>query len=560
MHLIRKETILMLTLDVLLVLPPMYQKGRIPDYNPKEPMGLMYLAAELRRNGFQVKILDADTLTFTIDETLNEIMNYPAQVIGFSVLQRTLPSVKLLVDGMRNRGIVSHICCGGFTATLSVKHILEKIQGIDSIILGEGDFTFTNLVKNILSEIEWRNLTGLAFRQGDEIIINPPAFKPDLDSLSHPVRDLLPICLEKTNYATILASRGCYGVCTFCSNCSFERITLGSNWRGRNPKDVVDEMESLRQDYEVTVLKFNDPNLFGPGRSGRQHIIDLCQEIIRRDLNDLHLMGFCRADDIVRDVAQLMKQAGFERLLIGIESSDPNVLRLFHKGISFQTISQMISILREVDIDLVPGFMIFNPYTTIKTLEQDITFLGKNNFSSILSKTLRVFDGTPIQRILESENRLVWRSPIEGYHEYLVNPQIAAIYLALKTVYVEWIDLVKKIYQDRLWRIKKAPAFSQRESFDKLNRLFFNIELSTLKALIAWTKQSFCFGDVLRHITEVKSHLLRVETYILTVSGKCQRRLNIESFSEKEMTSRIYSILVNKIFRTFPEQYRWKDD
>lgn len=31
-------------LDALLILPPMYQTGRIPDYNPKEPMGLMYIS------------------------------------------------------------------------------------------------------------------------------------------------------------------------------------------------------------------------------------------------------------------------------------------------------------------------------------------------------------------------------------------------------------------------------------------------------------------------------------------------------------------------------------
>ena len=46
--------------DILLVLPPLYQSGREPDYNPKEPMGLMYLAARLRKEGKTVEIFDAD--------------------------------------------------------------------------------------------------------------------------------------------------------------------------------------------------------------------------------------------------------------------------------------------------------------------------------------------------------------------------------------------------------------------------------------------------------------------------------------------------------------------
>ena len=61
-------------LDALLILPPMYQSGRIPDYNPKEPMGLMYIGATLRRAGHSVEILDADILALTLEETVAEIM------------------------------------------------------------------------------------------------------------------------------------------------------------------------------------------------------------------------------------------------------------------------------------------------------------------------------------------------------------------------------------------------------------------------------------------------------------------------------------------------------
>ncbi len=136
-------------LDALLVLPPMYQSGRVPDYNPKEPMGLMYISATLRRDGHSVEILDADILALTLEETVAEIIRRPAKVIGFSVMQRALLSVKLLVERLRSKGVTAHICCGGFSATLSAKHILERLPGIDSIILGEGEITFSYLVRAI---------------------------------------------------------------------------------------------------------------------------------------------------------------------------------------------------------------------------------------------------------------------------------------------------------------------------------------------------------------------------------------------------------------------------
>ncbi|MFH1446192.1 MAG: radical SAM protein [Chloroflexota bacterium] len=546
--------------DALLVLPPMYQSGRIPDYNPKEPMGLMYIGATLRRNCNSAEILDADILALTLEETVIEIIRRPAKVIGFSVMQRALPSVKLLVEKLRSRGISSHVCCGGFTATLSAKHILERIPAIDSVVLGEGEVTFSNLVHAIKESTDWGHFPGMAFRQNSRVVINQPAVKTDIDTLPWPSRDLLPVCFEKTNYVTILASRGCYGICTFCSNQAFERTSVGLNWRGRNPVDVVDEMEELKKTHGVKVFKFNDPNLFGPGLNGRQHMVNICNEIIARNLGDLHLMGFCRSNDIDLEVAQLMKQAGFERVLIGIESANPAVLRLFRKGESLQTIRQSVEILRQIGIDIVPGFMIFNPYTTIETLEVDLDFLETYGFMPTLSKSLRIFDGTPLQEIMTSESRLVWRSPLEGYHEYLVDPSIASIYMALKTISVEWIDLLRKTYQEEIWGIKKAPAFNQRMNFDALSKLVFVLEKETLRSLLSWVKSGFSYQDIVAQTTRLKDQLAKAEQHIVSVSGLAKPTLNVQSFSVTDLAGRIHSILVNKVFRTFPEQYRWRDD
>ncbi len=546
--------------DALLVLPPMYQSGRISDYNPKEPMGIMYVAAALRHDGYSAEIFDADILSLTLEQTVSEIIKRPAMVIGFSVMQRALPSVKLLVEKLRSETVSSHICCGGFTATLSAKHILEQIPAVDSIILGDGEVTFSNLIKAIKELSDWRGLPGIAFRQNNSIIINQPSTKADIDSLPWPSRDLLPVCFEKTNYATILSSRGCYGICTFCSNQAFEQTSVGSNWRGRNPVDVVDEIEELRITYGVKVFKFNDPNLFGPGLSGRQHVVDICNGIIARNIVDLHLMGFCRSNDIDQEIAQLMKQAGFERVLLGIESADSTILRLFRKGESLQTIIRSINILRQVGIDIVPGFMIFNPYTTIDTLEVDLIFLETYGFTPILSKSLRIFDGTLLQEIMASEGRLVWRNPFDGYHEYIVDPHIASIYMALKTISVEWIDLFRKTYQEEIWGIKKTTNFNQRLSFDTLNKLVFALEKDALNFLISWIKAGFSYQDIVDQINRLRDQLVKMEQHIIFASGLIEPILNVQNFSVSDLAGKINFILINKIFRTFPEQYRWRDD
>lgn len=551
----------MKTVDVLLVLPPMYQLGRIPDYNPKEPMALMYLAAVLRQEGYTTTIIDAGLLALSIEETINEISSYKSWIIGFSVLQRALPSLKLIVQKLRQQDIASHICCGGITATLSAPYILSGIPEINSIVMGEGEYTFLKLVRAVLHNTSWKHLEGIAFQQNGRVIINPPAKKPHINILPFPVRDLLPICLEKTNYATILASRGCYANCTFCSNSSFERVSVGYKWRGRSPENLAEEIETLLQKYGVKVFKFNDPNIFGPGIQGREHVANFCKEIIHRGMTGLHFMGFCRADNIDYDIACLMRKAGFERLLIGIETSNPEVLRLFRKGESLTKIKKTITILRKTGIDLIPGFMIFNPYTTVQTLKEDIIFLEEYKFTPTLSKNLRVFDGAPIQSILASEGRLIRRNPIEGYHEYIVDRQVAAIYMSLKTAYVMWIDTFKKSYQEEIWGIKKAPSFTDRETYYSLTRLIFSLELALLKKLIYWVENNFTLEEIASYIKRLKSQLLLIEEFVVdSTNSPPKENISVDGLDGDKLAHQIFSMLTAQPFRTFPERYRWQND
>jgi radical SAM superfamily enzyme YgiQ (UPF0313 family) len=101
-----------------------------------------------------------------------------------------------------------------------------------------------------------------------------------------------------------------------------------------------------------------------------------------------------------------MREVGFKRLVFGIEDVNPEVLRLFRKGESIDTIKKSIAILREVGIDLDSGFMIFNPYTTLQTLKQDIAFLEEYELTPSLCKALQVFDGVPLQAILEFRRKV----------------------------------------------------------------------------------------------------------------------------------------------------------
>jgi hypothetical protein len=99
---------------VLLLLPPLYQSGREPDYNPKEPMSLMVLASELRRRGIGTRVLDADVEALPLEQTVDRILQQKPKVLGISALQRALPSVERVVREIRKEGLEgTHITLGG---------------------------------------------------------------------------------------------------------------------------------------------------------------------------------------------------------------------------------------------------------------------------------------------------------------------------------------------------------------------------------------------------------------------------------------------------------------
>lgn len=276
---------------VLLLLPPLYHTGREPDYNPKEPMGLMNLAAVLRERGINTKIIDADVEALPLETTIKEIEMVKPKILGISVLQRALPSVAGIVEAVRDRGLKeTHITLGGITATLSHEAILQRLGNlVDSVVLGEGD----------------------------DLLANP---------------SILP----------------------------------------------------------------------------------------------------------------LMKQAGFERLLIGVESADNKALDKLQKDETIEEMEAAIDLILNQGMSVVVGFMIFNPYTTRETLKQDLAFLRRRGFPVALSKALRVFDGVPLQGYLDEEGRLIACNPFEGYHEYIMPPDISAIYMGMKQLSVAWIDTLRK--------------------------------------------------------------------------------------------------------------------
>lgn len=373
-----------------------------------ECLALGYLAAVLRANGFDVRILDGSLMNLDIEETVNEIVKEYYDVIGFTIDDPTkINNTFKVIRKLRAEGVNAHITMGGHTPTFAFKNILQECNGLDSIVRFEGENTLLELVKAIDIKKEWREIEGLTFRANGRICATTirPLIK-ELDSLPFPERDTL-ANLQNSKRASVSSSRGCYGKCVYCSVCSFYGLPEGEKWRARSPDNVVKEIETLVDKWGVSEIEFIDDNFVGTTRTGKARAINIAEKMKALD-KGIMIALYCRPNEVEQRTFEKLKEAGLKEVLVGIESGNDSVLRRMRKGTTVYKNLKALEILRNLDIDTTIGFIMFDPYTTLEELQENLSFLRSTglNFLRVSLNIMQPYPGTAINYHLRKGHNL----------------------------------------------------------------------------------------------------------------------------------------------------------
>jgi radical SAM superfamily enzyme YgiQ (UPF0313 family) len=376
-----------------------------------ENLGLRSIAAFLHQEGVSVRILPLPAPTEGILATIRR--ETPA-IVGFSLIfQRMLFDFAELIADLRKEGVGAHMTIGGHFPSIEPRATLESIPGLDSVVRGEGEYTLLALFRHLHTPQTWPQIEGLAYRDGGNgsIRITPPRPKiPDLDAMPYPTRsDRLPTHRGQ-GLCSILASRGCYYDCSFCSIHQFYRQLPGPRRRTRSPANVAAEMEQLFHERGMRIFIFEDDDLFMRGSVQRQWIDDFVHELRQRGIADQILWRVsCRVDDIDPEPIAKMMDAGLMSIYIGIESGNERGLRTFNKHYTVDDIHRSLTMLREVGVPFEYGFMILNPDTTFDTLRKDVSFLKEisaDGEAVVQFTKMLPYSGTSINQRLAEEGRL----------------------------------------------------------------------------------------------------------------------------------------------------------
>lgn len=404
--------------DLLLVFPPFHRL-----VVSMENIGIEYIAAFARAKGFDVRIINAGLHGLSTEDVVALVTRSRYKVLGLSTIHWNLPSALRIAEAARKAHPGGHIILGGVEAALNAESILLENPFVDTIGMGEGEITVSSLLTAISEGQEWRELPGLAYREGSRVkFTRPLPLVGMLDSLPHPARDDLAAVLDSGGPVSMSSSRGCFGRCSFCSVRSFYGLSPGPSWRGRSAASVVGEMREIHEKYGATIFSFIDETVMGPGERGRRRLMEICREIGKSGMKISFFMTV-RADQVETRLFRSLQEVGLRKVEIGIESMAPFQLRRYGKSAGTAQNRKALRILEKLGIEVELFMIPFDPELKPGELRKNLRFYrsrfnGTFNYSVTpmsLANYLYPYPGTGARKLYERNGWIGGEEPVTGF-------------------------------------------------------------------------------------------------------------------------------------------------
>ncbi len=465
-------------------------------YEKQQNLGLRSILAYVRAKGYRAEIVP-----FARDcpeAVLRAARAFKPRVIGFSLIfQFALGEFAGLMRTLRQNGVTAHFTAGGHFPSLRPVDTLELLPDLDSIVRFEGEETLVEFLERLDQPERWPDIRGLAFRRGINAVVTE--LRPliaDLDSL--PTLDHGdPVMLaDGVQMASMLASRGCLFNCSFCSIRQFYGNAGGALRRTRSPRRVVDEMKDLHDRQGVRVFLFQDDDFAARTPRQREWLHAYLDALDEAGLSDrVKWKISCRVDDLDRDLLGEMTRRGLIMVYLGVESGNPDGLRLMNKRVTVGQNRAAIALLNDLDIEMAMGFMLLDPSSTFAILRENIAFLeqaGASGRFPINFCRMVPYAGTPIETRLRAEGRLTG-TLIEPDYDFLepgIGPFAYLVNRIFKRRNNDRAGLVARLseasFDDRLdCALNGRPDDSAyRETLRGLTRQANDLAVGTLRALL----------------------------------------------------------------------------
>jgi len=374
---------------VLLVNP---NRCTVPD--PVFPLGLVQVQAALEQAGYKTRLLD-----FLADaEPLESVLGtFQPDYVGVSLRnidnvlirkQETFFSPLVTICHTVRRACPCPVVIGGSGFSIYPAKLLE-MSGADFGIQGEGEASFVNLLTALESKADPTNISGLVYRSGTKIVLNPQ--RAEAETAGRQV-SCFPAALAghylgTSGMLSLQTQRGCRHTCCYCTYPLIE----GHTHRRRHPEAIADEVEHLQR--LGAKYAFIVDSVFN---SSVRHVTETCEAIIRRNAS-LRWGCFLRPQGLTPELMELMKRAGLGHIEFGSDSFCDEVLLSYAKRLSFDEIFHSSELARAAEIEHCHFLICGGPGETMDTLE--VSFRNSQLLTGAVIMAvvgMRIYPGTSL--------------------------------------------------------------------------------------------------------------------------------------------------------------------
>lgn len=329
---------------------------------PYPPLGTLYAASLMRRNGYQVALFD--TMFATVPEEAQQYLEkYDPDFFviyddGFNYLTKMcLTNMREAAFSMckqaKARGCTVIVCSSDSTDRF--ESYLQ--EGADFVIIGEGEQTLSELTDAIKNGVtDYSAIQGLAYiKDGKATKTLGRLVLKDLDSLPLPAWDLVDMdqyresWLKHAGYFSlnIGTTRGCPFKCNWCA-----KPIYGNRYNSRSPENVVQEIKMLKEQFGMDHLWFCD-DIFGLKPGWAEEFARLMQQ----EKVKVRFKIQSRADLLVDEgFVKALAASGCENVWIGAESGSQKILDAMDKGTTIEQIHRSTLLMKKHGIK--PSFFI----------------------------------------------------------------------------------------------------------------------------------------------------------------------------------------------------------
>ncbi|MGA9060422.1 MAG: radical SAM protein [Terracidiphilus sp.] len=339
------------------------------------PLGLMTVAA-LLPGGWKKRLVDCNV------ERLHDRDLKWADVVMLSGMHIQRASLVEIVEWCRACGLRTVV--GGPIASSLPKAELKA----DHVVIGEAE----SLIAELALDLE----------QGTAKAVYQAAERPEMTT--SPTPDLSLIKMKRYSTMTVQYSRGCPFNCEFCDIIEI----YGRRPRTKAVNQVLAELDQLRTAGWRESVFIVDDNFIGNKARAKELLRAMAEWRMRTGarFDFITEASLNLADD--SELMQLMKDAGFRSVFLGVETPDESGLIASNKlQNTRRSLLDSVATIQSYGMQVMGGFILGFDTDKEDIFDRMVEFIQKSGIPIAMVGLLQAMPGTQLFRRLRHEGRIV---------------------------------------------------------------------------------------------------------------------------------------------------------